>query len=230
MQRHDALHRKAWEFLTDDPVGQRIRSEYETANSKKQRIKSLEHLAERIGAERRDLASLEAAIQGIAPESVPETLQPQSGEHSDGDAHPKPTLSVKDPAGNDVTFQARSHDRPLTLVDADKLREAWKENSDNYVEPGNKNELEGRIENFGEWMDKRGEQPVEPPRISVRNGQVDFADGRHRFNWFLQNGWKQVPVESWPEDTNHLQERFSPRETAADPAKVTSSRVFTTTE
>jgi hypothetical protein len=45
--------------------------------------------------------------------------------------------------------------------------------------------MEGR---FGEWFDKRGEQHVEPPRVSIHNGQVGFADSRHRLNWFLQNG------------------------------------------
>lgn len=149
------------------------------------------------------------------------------------------SLQHLDPSGKQVEFKAFG-DRQLQWIDTQALQDAWKsENPGNYVERGGANELDNRIDDFGNWYQQHaGQKPIEASHVQIDDhGHVAFNDGRHRFNWFAEQGWDKVPVQASAEDAEALQSRFGgSRDTsnmseadsrqAVTEGKVTQSQLF----
>lgn len=107
------------------------------------------------------------------------------------------------PNGKQIPFGMPKHrdmrSKKIVFVDPTKIEPYWKNDPSNYVERGNRNEKKGRIDNFGNWFNgnqiyHRNEQPVHPPEAYFNGNAITMDEGRHRYNWFKENGWKSIPL------------------------------------
>lgn len=90
-------------------------------------------------------------------------------------------------------------DEPYVLVDVEKVDAAWKKGDQQHISPGGKGGVSGRYERFGEFWDDGN--VVIAPLLNVRkNGTVEFNNGRHRFAYLRDHGFKQIPVSMDEED------------------------------
>lgn len=151
-------------------------------------------------------------------------------------ASKKPFLATS-PNGDEVpfAFPALGHrSKTIVNVDPQKIDAYWRNNSGNFVERGNPNEIKGRIDGFGDWFNgqehyHRGKQSVNPPIAYFDKNRkwrkkyqgdpdshmISFDDGRHRFNWFKENGWKSIPVAVERKDAEDFQKMFGTEQNVA---------------
>jgi len=139
------------------------------------------------------------------------------------------SISVLDPHGVEVKFSPRYPNKAYQLitVNPQKILPYWQANKLNYVEPGHENEIGGRIEGFATWYHggqpyHRQQKAVEPSRVMFRYPKsmrekypddprvwvVDFSDGRHRFAWMVQQGFKKIPIQVERQDAEDFIEKF----------------------
>ena len=137
-------------------------------------------------------------------------------------------VTVNDPQGNAVQFVAKRPKTTIIIVNLSKILPYYQA-SYNYVVRGNKNEIEDRIDNFGNWFNKRV-VPIEAPEAyfsikkKTRNNygkdtvpedqhtlahQVVFHDGRHRFAWMIEQGWQSIPIAVPFQDAPDFQAMFA---------------------
>ena len=136
---------------------------------------------------------------------------------------------ITDPFGQDVEFAQRypNDDYEIVVIDPQKMLPYWKMNSSNYVEPGSENEIGGRIKGFGTWYQgdqhyHRLDKAVEPSKVhfnypkemrdkypdNPRVWSVGFSDGRHRFTWMINQGFKQIPIQTEKADAEDFKRMF----------------------
>jgi hypothetical protein len=79
-------------------------------------------------------------------------------------------------------------------VSVSKLDALWKENKSFYIPKGGGGaEIKGRRQEFREFRKK--DKPIEMSQVHVRkDGSFGFADGRHRFSVFRDEGRKTILV------------------------------------
>jgi hypothetical protein len=81
-----------------------------------------------------------------------------------------------------------------------------------YVKRGNKNEVKGRIDRFGKFIDEVNKDVV-PAEFYYLIDQKTFApkviivNGRHRLAWLLENGYDQTTI-SIPSNQIELFHRY----------------------
>lgn len=86
-----------------------------------------------------------------------------------------------------------SGDEIIIWVDLTKLDNSWKKDKGNYVgRGGTENAIKNRYHDFGEWL-KKG-IPVQMPEVYIRDNEVKFINGRHRFSWMRDHGAHSIPV------------------------------------
>jgi hypothetical protein len=77
---------------------------------------------------------------------------------------------------------------------AARLDASWKKNRAQYIGPGGSGPAIGdRYKKFGSWLN-RGET-VWIPWVGLKNGEICFTDGRHRFAWLRDHGVEAMPID-----------------------------------
>lgn len=85
----------------------------------------------------------------------------------------------------------------LIWVDVSKFDKAWAKDltqkKDFYLPPNSRvNAIGDRKERFGEFL--QSNSAIHASTVSVRNGIISFADGRHRYAYMRDSGAKKVPI------------------------------------
>jgi hypothetical protein len=70
----------------------------------------------------------------------------------------------------------------------------WANDTGYYIGHGGDGSIKNRYPDFGKWLQQTNE-PVIAPSVSIDNhGNVSFSNGRHRFAWFRDHGYKTIPL------------------------------------
>lgn len=83
--------------------------------------------------------------------------------------------------------------RKLVNIDVKKFDELWSKDASFYIGKGGSGQIKDRYQRFGEFL-KTINQPVHASTASVSDYGVSFYNGRHRFAWFRDHGYKTIPV------------------------------------
>lgn len=137
------------------------------------------------------------------------------------------TATVTTPTGEQVQFVADRPGLTLVVIDPDKFIPYYKM-SLGYMVRGNSEEIEGRLDRFDNWMKTRA-VPIEAPVVSFSSNaasrkryakgavpdehhmiihQVNFSDGRHRFGWMVEQGWRQIAIAVPTREAAYFQSMF----------------------
>lgn len=99
----------------------------------------------------------------------------------------------------DRTFPVTLNDRAkklgdkLVYVDTQKFDKAWQPD-EMYIGPGGAGGIRGRYPGFGDFLNTT-QEAIEVSEVFVRaNGEVSFANGRHRFAFMRDHGATKIPV------------------------------------
>lgn len=85
---------------------------------------------------------------------------------------------------------------------------AWKLDCNYYIEPGGKGAaIADRYQGVGMWL-RENTRPIALPEVCFQDGVVSFADGRHRFAWFRDQGLPALPVQVASERADEFERLF----------------------
>jgi hypothetical protein len=85
------------------------------------------------------------------------------------------------------------HQRKLVNIDVKKFDRLWAENPNYYIGKGGTGQIKDRYQKFGQFL-KTIDQPVHAATVGINEYGVSFYNGRHRYSWFRDNGYKTIPV------------------------------------
>lgn len=113
-----------------------------------------------------------------------------------------------------INYKAKTHKGWINItIDLSEFMYHFKKSSPEwYVKRGNKNEVKGRIDRFGKFIDEVNKDVV-PAEFYYLIDQKTFApkliivNGRHRLAWLLENGYDQTTI-SIPSNQIELFHRF----------------------
>ena len=81
----------------------------------------------------------------------------------------------------------------LVYVNAKQFDDLWKK-SGQYIGPHGTGQIKDRYQRFGSFVNTANE-PIHASTVGIdENGNITFANGRHRFAWFRDTGFDDIPV------------------------------------
>jgi len=90
----------------------------------------------------------------------------------------------------------------LVRVNTSKFDELWQA-SWQYIGKNGVGQTGSRYQNFGDYMTATND-PIYAPTVSIgANSDIDFTNGRHRFAWLRDAGFKNIPVAMDQESINN---------------------------
>lgn len=81
----------------------------------------------------------------------------------------------------------------LVNVNVIKLDHLWKKDPEFYVGKGGEGQIKNRYENFGDFLARKPSH-INASHVTITPNGVTFTNGRHRFAWFRDHGYKTLPV------------------------------------
>jgi hypothetical protein len=110
---------------------------------------------------------------------------------------------------------AKSMRYKTVVIDVSKVDADLRLDPDQYVGAGGTGTIAGRIERFGQFLDKAREKriPVEMPRMQIRDATnlITISDGRHRFAVFRDEGATHLPVSVPAREAAEIKRRYGGR-------------------
>ena len=101
----------------------------------------------------------------------------------------------------EINYRAKTHKGWINItIDLSKFMNYFKKLSPLwYVKKGNKNEVEGRIDKFGKFIDSVNKDVVPAEFYFLIDAktfkpQLIIVNGRHRLAWLLQNGYDKTII------------------------------------
>ena len=82
-------------------------------------------------------------------------------------------------------------EQPTVWIDIDRADVSWSA-TPLYIPRGGPGDWD-KYERIGEWITGY-DGPIEMPSVSLPDGHLTFADGRHRFAWLRDHGVTALPV------------------------------------
>ncbi len=114
----------------------------------------------------------------------------------------------------EINYRTKTHKGWVNItIDLNKFMDYFKKSSAEwYVKRGNKNEVKGRIDRFGKFIDEVNKKVV-PAEFYFLIDKHTFqpkliiVNGRHRLAWLLENEYKEAVI-SVPRNQTILFEGF----------------------
>ena len=114
---------------------------------------------------------------------------------------------MRQPYGR-LRWRRRYYGDRVIWIDMQLFEASWRHDPD-YVGYGGLNGIEGRYEQFGQWLDARFPGPVWMPEVGLGDDEfVGFSDGRHRFAWLRDHGVRSLPMATSRDEIAKLTLRF----------------------
>lgn len=111
-----------------------------------------------------------------------------------------------DPSYSEYYDSDEIRDMRYANIDVNKVDSMWR-TDDRYIGSGGKGGIGDRYDRFGEWL-LTTHEPVLAPSLGItQDGSVEFNNGRHRFAWFRDHGYRSIPV-SMDEKSYKLAKHF----------------------
>ncbi len=86
------------------------------------------------------------------------------------------------------------HHNKLVNVDVGMLDQLWAKDHSLYIGPNGDGQIRTRYQDFGNFLTTKP-SVIYTPFVTVSNdGKVVFSNGRHRFAWFRDHGYKMLPI------------------------------------
>jgi hypothetical protein len=137
------------------------------------------------------------------------------------------TVYVKGPEGETIGFVQDRSGTEVAVVNPRKLDAAFQMSKGFYVGPAGEGGIAGRYEGFKTWYNggqkwHRQGGEVEMPAVYFTSDartrkqyaeepsawQVNFENGRHRFAYFRDHGWNEIPVQVPAGERLEFEKRF----------------------